>query len=149
MTGGAGAHFASGLMLSSPRWLHKAFVAKLTLVRPFSRVYSFVRLHVGLLDKGFATETTLMLLHVHVDLFVSFQGSGGRVLLVAKLAGQTFEFAVGLDVWGQIPFAHSLVANLTFHVLQSKILWILLEFVWKPIGETWDSATAITSSVSL
>ena len=116
----AAAHFASGLMLSSPRWLHKAFVAKLTLVRPFPSVYSLVSLHVGLLDKAFATETTLMLFHIHVNLFVASEAPNRRIFFVTKFARQAFELAVGLDVCSQIPFPYFFLAYFAFRVLQSK-----------------------------
>ncbi len=59
---------------------------------------TLVRLHVGLLDKAFATEPTFVLLHFHVDLLVPFQRANRGELFVAKLARQTFELGVSLDV---------------------------------------------------
>lgn len=63
-------HFASGLVLLSPRQLHEALVAKLTFEGSLTGVNSLMSLHIGLLDKGLATEAALVLLHFHVDFFV-------------------------------------------------------------------------------
>ena len=92
------AHFTSGFMLPSSRGLDKSFIAKLAFVRPFSRVNPLMALHVGLLHKAFPAESTFVLFDFHVNFFVPFEGTDGGELLVTKLARQTFELGVSLDV---------------------------------------------------
>ncbi len=83
---------------------------------------TLVGLHVGLLDKCFATILTLVLFHLKMDLFMPLPRSKGRELLPANRAWQSSEALMCLDVGRQVSLPDLLVADFTFNILKKIIL---------------------------
>ena len=97
--------------------LNKSIVAILTFVWPFPRMNSLMSLHIGFLDKWFATKFTFVFFAIHVNFFMTSQRPRCWILLVAKFTWQSFELGMGFDMGRQISFSNFFIAHFTLYIL--------------------------------
>ena len=97
--------------------LNKSIVAILTFVWPFPSMNSLMSLHIGFLDKWFATKFTFVFFAIHVNFFMTSQRPRCWILLVAKFTWQSFELGMGFDMGRQISFSNFFIAHFTLYIL--------------------------------
>ena len=97
--------------------LNKSIVAILTFVWPFSSMNSLMSLHIGFLNKWFATKSTFVFLAIRVNFFMTSQRPRSWIFLVAKFTWQSFELWMGFDMGRQISFSNFFIAHFTLYIL--------------------------------
>ena len=77
-------------------------------------------MHIGLLDKSFATKSARVLLVLFVDLFVSHFPAFGIELFSAPIAPALENALMSSDMGGHVFLSNRLVANHALRILEKK-----------------------------